>query len=337
MANRASSVPALPTPTDPNQAAGAGAPAAAPANFQSIRDAAREYGYDFGQDVTDDRMALQKLIAQANANRQADYYAQVGQRLVPHAQQFQEYLAAKNQPQQPEGRKPWEAPPFDQRWASMVTQDPQTGIYLSKPGVPSEIGKAVNEYADWKQKFDENPASVINDMVKVRAREEAMAIYQEQNAIQQQQQAAQSIVNQNASWFYAQDQSGRRIMDQSGRPTPTPAGAAYLRHLGTVRSAGVTNPVQQDALARQLLAGEYAAMNVQRTTQQQQAAGFPAQQQIQQTNTNPLQALPPQQRAITQGATEPGQEGLSLFERLQKNFQAGGITDAAFLPENMGF
>jgi hypothetical protein len=323
---------ALPTPTDPNQAAGAGVPS----NFQSIRDAAREYGFNFSGDIQDDRAALQHLIHRAQGN---EYYAQMGQRLAPHAAGIQSYLQQRNQPAtqaQPE-RPSWEAPPFDQRWSALVVRDEQTGMFLSKPGVDPSIGRSVNEYVDWKQKYDENPSGVLNAMVQARAREEAISVYREQNAAQQQQNAATAIFNKNASWFYQRGADGQPVRDFQGRPVPSPAGAGYLRHLETVQSYGVTDPRAQDHLVMQLLRGEYASQNIQRTQQQATANGFPAQQASQQVNTNPLQTLPPSQRAITQGATQPGEEGLSLYERMSREFASNGVTDADFSPERMGF
>lgn len=324
---------ALPTPTDPNQAAGAGTPQ----NFQSIRDAAGEYGYQFGQDVTDDRQALMHLIQQANNGRmsqQQQYYAQVGQTLAPHAQKFQQYLQHQQAPQVQATPNAWEAPEFDRRWVSLVVQDPASGVWISKPGVDPTYGQKVNAFVEWKERFDANPAEVLNGMVEARATTVAEQIYQKQFAANTERQTAQGVIERNRPWLYQQDQNGSPLRDQWNRPVPTPMGAAYIRHIATVKQMGVSGAAAQDHLARQLLAGELANARYQQSQQAVQQAAPATQQAIARPNVNPLQALSPQQRAANPAATQPNEDGLSLYERLNRNFVAAGITDNDFSPEN---
>lgn len=323
----------LPTPTDPNQAAGAGTPQ----NFQSIRDAAGEYGYQFGQGVTDDRQALLHLIQQAQAgqmSQQQQYYAQVGQQLAPHASKIQQYLQQQRAPQAPSAPSAWEAPEFDKRWASLVVEDPASGVWISKPGVDPVYGQKVNTYVEWKQRFDANPAEVLNGMVEQRATAIAEQVYQKQFTANTERQTAQGIVERNRPWMFQQDQNGYTLKDQWNRPVPTPMGAAYIRHLGTVKQMGVTSASAQDHLCRQLLAGELANARFQQGQQAVQQQSLPTQQATQQPNVNPLHALPPQQRMTNPAATQPNEDGLSLYERLSRNFTQGGITDNDFSPEN---
>jgi hypothetical protein len=67
--------------------------------WQSIRDAAQQRGFQFAPTVTDDRAALDYLIAQAALAQQLDVYAQLGRQLAQlgrqlalKAQQIQQYL-----------------------------------------------------------------------------------------------------------------------------------------------------------------------------------------------------------------------------------------------------
>lgn len=337
VAGAAASPVAPQVPADPNQRANLAQTGQAqpPADqWQSFRDvAASQYGYQFPAGVQDDAAALRHLIQQAGAARQSDFYSQLGRSLAPHAQGVQQYLQTQQQQQAaPQARQPWEAPEFDQRWAGLVEQDPGTGIYVAKQGVPHEIAQKVNAYVEWKTNFDKNPAAVINGMVEARSKAIAQETFREQFATHQRQATIGSIVEQNASWLYAQDQAGQRIVNQAtGQYVPSPLGARYIHHVDSLRRAGVTDPRQQDLLAKNLVQGEAALHAYQ---QGQAAAGQAANPQTAQAvgrpPVNPGQALTPQQRQVTPGATEPTGTGLSLAEMLRQGMAAEGVTDADF-------
>lgn len=313
-----------PPPADPNQAAGAGT---APDGWQSIRDAARGLGYNFEPSIQDDRTALLHLIRQASQAQQANYYADLGRQIVPHAQQFQSYLQQQQQPQTQE-RPAWEAPPFDERWLALVTQDQATGLYVSKPGVDPAVARQVNEFAEWKSNFDRNPAATLNTMVESRARE--IAREESRRAAQewQQQNAIAQITESNSRWLYQHDEQGRRVVGHNGSFVPTPEGARYIDHLRSLAQAGIKDPRTQDAIARQLLAGEIAlARGQQAQAGQLQAASPQTQQAIARPNLNVLQAQPPTQRRRNPAATEPTTAGLSLREMLAAEMAAEGVTD----------
>lgn len=318
------------TPADPNQRAGAlPSQTAVATQWQSIREAAQAQGFQFDGTVTDDRTALNFLLAQAGRNRQADAYAQLGRQLAPQSAQIQQFLAQQTTPQvaQPT-RPPWEAPEFDERWAGLVEQDPGTGLYVSKQGVTHEIATKVNAYVEWKKGYDRNPAAVINGMVEARAKAVAAETFKEQFAAQQREQTIGSIVQENSAWLYQVDGGGQRLRDYQGQYIPTPVGAAYLQQLQSVRQMGVTDPRQQDALAKQLVRGQYAqAYQAQALTATGQAGNVQTQQAVNRPNVNPLQAQPPSQRRTNPAATEPSDTGLSLAERLRRDLAAEGVTD----------
>lgn len=320
------------TPADPNQRAGAVQPqpqAQTAAQWQSIREAAAAQGYQFDGTVTDDRTALNFLLQQAQRNRDENVYAQLGRQLAPHSDRIRGFLSQSTQPQTatPQ-RQAWEAPEFDERWGALVEQNQQTGLYYSKPGVDPSIAQKVNSYVEWKAAYDKNPAKVIDGMVEVRARAIANETFQQQFAAQAQQQEISSIVTENRAWLYQVDQAGNQVRDFRGQFIPTPVGAAYIRELQNVQRMGVTNPRQQDALAKQIVRGQYAqAAQQQAWTAQQQATNPQTAAAVNQPNVNPLQALPPTQRAVTPGATEPSAKGQSLQEMMRQALAAQGVTD----------
>ena len=97
----------------------------------------------------DDTAALNLLLQRAQACRQQSMYEQLGRQLAPRAEELQRYLQGGQQMPQAApavpARKPWEAPEFDRRWASLVDRDPNTGLFFSKPGTPP---RAVS-FSDW--------------------------------------------------------------------------------------------------------------------------------------------------------------------------------------------
>ena len=69
------------------------------------------------------------------------------------------------------------------------------------PGTPPEIAQKVNEYVEWKDRFDANPAAVLNSMVQAQAQEIARQTFQQQFAEQQRQSEINRIVAENQSWM----------------------------------------------------------------------------------------------------------------------------------------
>lgn len=337
--NPAAPAPAARVPADPNQRAGITQPsqpaapvaaAAAATQWQSIREAAAAQGFRFDGTVTDDRTALNFLLAQAQRGQQENVYAQLGRQLAPQAQGIQQYLQQQTQPQAATpARQPWEAPEFDERWAALVTLNEATGLYTSNQGVSHEIAQKVNAFVEWKKGYDRNPTAVINGMVEARAKAVAAETFREQFAEQAQQQTVNAIVTENSSWMYQLDQGGQRMRDYQGQYIPTPVGAAYITQLQNVQRMGVTDPRQQDTLAKQLVRGQIAqAAQQQAWAAQQQAANPATAAAVHQPNVNPLQAAPPASRQANPHATDPSEVGLSLAERMRRDLAASGTTDA---------
>lgn len=306
----------------------AGSPAAAAeSEWESVRDAAAGLGYQFGQDVKDDRAALLHLVRQATLSRQSDYYAQLGRQLAPHADAIQGYLRQQQAPVQEDvSPRPWEAPEFDERWAALVERDPGTGLYVGRPGTPPGIVDKVNAFAEWQGKWQRDPVGVIRGAWQEDMKRQVAEQFKEQFAAAQRESQINQIVQANAPWLYQVGADGNRLTDPvTGQAMYTAVGAQYLQQLQALKSAGITDPATQDRLAQQLVQGQYAVQQL----QAQQKAGSPQTQQAQaRPNTNPLQALGAAERRRTAGATEPVAAGYSLTDMLRTALEADGVSDS---------
>lgn len=301
----------------------------------SIRDAIGQLGYQLPAGIQDDYVALTYLARQAQqaqqlaaAQREQDVFTQLGRQLAPQAQQVSQYL---QQQQQPAGPKPWEPPPFDERWIPLVQKNEATGLYVANAGVNPDIAAAVNKYVDWQAKFMRDPAATLAPLLddyKRQAVEAARAEIQQSLAQTQTQASVQRIVAENSRWFYAKDGSGAVVTDPITRQAqPSPVGVQYLSVARALRERGMADPVHIDEVARAILAPQIqAALGVQdvdQAAQQRQAQAGRAR-----PNRNPLQALAAHQGANTPGYTPPDQQGLSFSDRLRRSFVAQGVTDA---------
>lgn len=310
-------------------------PAGAASGVQSEYTDALDYARGRGLDVSgfpDSSALMEALVNTYHGRQQANVYEQLGRQLAPQAGQIQQYLQTQQQPQQPAGVPEWEAPPFDPRWAGMVEQHPQTGVYIGKhPSVPQEIVAAVNKYADWQSKYGSNPIAAVRPYVEQTVPqmiEQAVSARLQQF---QSQQEVQQIIARNSEWMYQQDANGRTVMGVGGRPVVTPQGQRYSQHVQQLEAAGMRNPSQIDQYARQLVMAELHAAQA---AQHQAGNPPPAQQRAaiasSRPQTNVLQSLLPEQRATTPGVTDADQSGLSLHERIARDLAAAGFTDADF-------
>lgn len=293
-------------------------------DWQSLTEAARLQGYQVPAGMTDDRAFLTHLLQQSRVAQQQNFYAQLGQQMAPRAQQIQQYLQGQQQPAAPTQRNPWEPPPFDKRWMSVVEQDPTSGLFYAKPGVDPSIPAAVNEYAKWKQTFDEDPQAAMKPYIESEAKKIAQTTFQTQMQEYQRQQSIQGIVNQNQQWLYQRDAGGNVQYGYDGKPLNSPVGTLYLQELQRVSSYGIKDPAKQDEMAKDLVRGRIAAYNAQQAATSQQPVNPQA---VGQPNRNPQQALPPSQRARTPGATDPADEGLTLSQQIMRDMRAEGVTD----------
>lgn len=280
--------------------------------WQSVRDYARAQGVELP--YQDDAAALNDLIRARQQLQQRDYFSEVGQRFAPHASQLQEYLRTRQQQASQDAPQPWAAPKFDKTWLAMVERDENTGGLRAKPGYDPAIAEKVQAYADWRDKFLDNPEQVVAPLIEQRAQQLIEAKFAEHA----QQSLADDLVRQNAGWMFAADATtGQPSYDRQGRRQLSPAGVVYARAAKDLWDSGVKDVRQVDAYAR--TAAENAALRG-HLQQLRPAAREPSQAPAQQQSAasvggglgRPEPALP---------RIPPSQKGLSLREMLQQNLR----------------
>ncbi len=326
-----------PAPADPNIAAGAGAaplgqegtPPAGTGSSPGIREAALAYGLDLSS-FQDDSQAWAYMVQAAQRGTERNYYAELGQQIAPHYQQIQQFLQ-QQQPVAAAQEKPpaWKHPEYDQRWMGLVERDPNTGTYRAKPGINPQFAEKVQQYHDsidgWATGIVQDPETSLGPLI----RQVAGQLLEERFGAQAVQQEAQAIYQQNESWLYQTDPAGQRQFDAAGRAVPSALGARYYSHLQTLRQAGVTEPRTLDTLAKNLLQADVLGAQQQQAHLQQQQRSVPA-AAVAQPNRNTGQALEPVRRDQLPGGSQPSYEGLSLSDRLRRDLEAAGVSDADF-------
>lgn len=308
-------------------------PAAAADEWTSVLDYAGQFGMDVSG-YADDRALLTSLIQQAAANRQADYYAQLGRQLAPHQEQIRQYIGQQQNPA-PAGPQAWEAPNFDKRWLALVDYDPAAGMYVGKNGaVPPSIVEGVNKYHAWREKFDVNPMQAVQPWVEQHV--PTLIEKQVQAGIERykREQTVNSIVSEHANWLYQQDQHGNPLVGPGGRMVPTPNGMRYGQLISELERSGVSDPRVADRYARAQLLAELGIAQ-----QRQQAQAAPAQQTANAVASARSQQNVRQSQGLAHAPANeppPEQTGMSLSEMLRQNLhQAGFGTDESFAFDQM--
>lgn len=315
-------------PADPNMAAALrGQPTQAaspdnPAGWRSVREEAESLGYHFGAGVTDNRQALAQLVRQAESNRQADYYAQLGRQLAPHAPQLQQFITQQQAPAAP---SEWEKPAFDPRWKGLVDFNENAGRYVGKQGVPAEIVDGVNRYADWIEKRESDPEGFVTHYAEKVARKVFEEQFQAANSQTKSQSAVEQIRRENAGWIYQGDGQGGVQTDAFGRPSFSPAGQRYAQHVQRLVASGMTDVRMQHQYALASIQAEIASANTARAAQGQQQTSPQTQHARTAPNANPLGTLPPSQQAVRNGVPAQSTRGKTLSEAMREAAEREGL------------
>ncbi len=312
-----SSAAAIPSTPD-----GAAAPAQSSAppsgtEWQGVRDYAKAQGVDLP--FEDDSAALQALIRSHQEGQQRNYYTDLGRQVAPQAQAIAEYLRQRQAQQaQPQAPPPWQGPEFQKDWLQLVERDENTGRLRSKAGYDPAIAEKVEAYAQWREKFLDQPEQVIAPLIEQRAQQLIEAKFTEYN----ERQTADQIVAANAGWMFAADAQGRPVYTPQGQRQLTAEGVGYARAADTLWRGGLRDVRQIDALARaqvenvilrqRLLATAPAASNG--------ATTLAATTDLGGGLTRPSAAKP-----VENGS----QKGMSLAQRLMVNLDRAGA------PENL--
>lgn len=251
----------------------------------------------------------------------------------------QQQPAPAAQPAQPaQPKNPFGLPTFDERLLDFVVKNPTTGQLENMPGGPPDGAIKVAEYMDLAQKvqrqFWQNPAQFLGPMIEEAAAKKAEEIYKAQFGKHQNQTATEQIVQENANWLFAKGQDGQIQMQfnpATGRNEQVLSqwGELYLQSVQEIAAAGVTDPRMRHRLAENMVQNAaYAAL--QRQQQAPAAGNAAAQDFLNRAAAHPVQ---PTQQPVP----VPQQEGpLDLRAMLRRNFDAGGVTDAALQTQMNG-
>lgn len=298
----------------PDEVAAAEAPAAAvsDAEWEGVRDYAKKLGVELP--YRDDAAALSGLLDAYRSAQRRDYYADLGRRLAPHTEDFERYLAEQSKPAAP-GPAPWEPPPFQKVWASMVERDPDTGAIRAKAGYDPAIADKVTAYVEWRERFLESPHEVMAPLVESRAKQ----LIREEMQAYRQRAVADQIVAQNAAWLFQHHEDGRPVTTAEGQRQLTPEGVLYTQTVQALSQAGVTDVELAAGLARTVV--EHAALR--------QAQAAPAG-----VRTGPNGAAAPAAPAAAErapsgggkakgggGAAQGSSRGLGLREMLERKLK----------------
>ena len=276
------------------------APVAAPvdtssSSWQGVRDFARAQGVELPHE--NDAAALQSLIAAHQQLQQRNYYAELGQRIAPHAGELQRYLQSRQA--QPQVTPAWQPPEFQKEWLKQVERDPETGLLRAKPGYDPGLPARVQAYADWRDRFLDSPEQVIGPLVEQRSRQ----IVREEQGVYQSQALANSLIAADSHWMFEEGPRGRTL---------TPAGQHYATMAKNLWDGGLRDINQIHAMSRatienavlrqQIQSLRPAAVNAPLAEQPVNAGGSAA---------RPANGAPP----VAPGA----RKGLSLREALMAN------------------
>ncbi len=259
---------AAPTPATDAVAADAGtADAGSQEEFLSIRDAAKEFGYEGIGQFDDDESALKHLIERASAEpapAQNDQLLQYGQRYVDHAADFEQYMRDREQQQAAaevktdEPQKFWDPPEWNQSWMNQVEVDPDSGQFRPTNGGTPETVSRVQKYVQYRQdqqeRFWNNPHAYFEpylqqreDQLETRMKELVdQSMGQERTQLQTRQ-----FVDQNAAWLYQKDAQENVVFDpQNGHPLLTEDGQRFAGYAHQLSGLPLQ---QQQELAMKLL------------------------------------------------------------------------------------
>ena len=203
-------------------AAASSAPSApqgmAESQWQGVLDYARSQGYQLP--YRDDAAAVQGLLQAYRTANERNYYSDLGRSMAPYADQISAWIRQNQaaQSQQQQQRPQYAPPPWDPKWVGMVERDPNTGGLRSKAGYDPRIADAVQNYADWRDRFLENPAQTITPLVEERARQ----LIQQEMATHKESLAAEQLVSQNANWIFQSYDDGKPVLGQDGMKSSAP-------------------------------------------------------------------------------------------------------------------
>jgi len=192
-------------PDEPNE--GASGP-------DSFLDFVRErYGADLASKYPDDLTAVEGLVNAHRKLSERDEDAAYGREMRQYEQDFQQYLAWRQQ-QQAQAQPPsqpgtQEKPEFDPNWRYMVTRDEQ-GNLVPVPGAPADVVQKLQRAQEYIQTriqdliFNQEPVPPEHVIAQAQqaAQQVAMSTIQQQIAEQQAHSEMQQFATENREWLF---------------------------------------------------------------------------------------------------------------------------------------
>ena len=235
-----------------------------PATPPSLRERLSSRGYDTSSFENEDA-AFDALLTTVEQYHQAQPYIQGGQRYAAYQQDFERWMAERDQAKPPEPKqvapKPetaaefdWKPPEFNPDYLRFVEQDPRTGRYKPIEPALQRYADAANQYADWER---DTGRKILTDFPKLveqavagrlAAQEKALTEaferkMEERFGAWESGRATQEFVSQREKEFFVFNETGQKLLDpRTNQPKLTPKGEAFRDYCLEAREFGLEDP-----------------------------------------------------------------------------------------------
>jgi len=227
--------------------------------------------------------ALQQQGEAARALQQYQTVMPIAQEYLQNRQQYEEWLATRNQPQapqaapQPQQTEPkswWTPPEIKESYKKYLTRD-ENGREVISPDAPLEAKAALQDYqefrADFAQKFLDNPEQALGPMIEKFASERAESMIESRIERMRDEEYVQRLESENKDWLF----------DENGNASAE--GVAVQKYIQDARAKGINGVQARWEYAEKMVERDLAVSALQMLQQQQQQQPqLPPQQQQQQ-------------------------------------------------------
>ena len=258
----------------------------------NLREALKGSGVQV-ESFQDDKSAWEYVQAQIRQREQV--YAQEMahmRQLAEWGQYYQanraKFEAALQQPAAPaaaagaQAQNPWNPPAFNEADLAGIIRNPD-GTLAVAPGYAPDLVQKYQQYQRWQadrlSAFLRDPQSTLTPVLEPTINQIVEKAIADRLKGYDEQQFAQSYVQQQGQWMFEKDAFGRPLMDQFGRPVMSQAGQRFWHYTQEAMQRGIT-----DARAQQQYAQNMTELEALRVAYQQgrapAAPGAPAAQPV---------------------------------------------------------
>lgn len=156
--------------------------------------------------------------------------------------------------------------PFTEQDRAWLTQNAD-GSVGALPGAPADILQRYHANHQGQIRFlrelASNPDQIILKLLEPKLKEMLASTYQERAQQTEAQKASQAILERHSPWMYEQA-GGKPAVDFRGNRKLTPNGEVYMGFVEQLFAGGrgITDPIQLDQYATQMLKGHLAEQNL---------------------------------------------------------------------------